>query len=133
MAEIKGAFESIGSDRRIILFAHDPTALPFLWRETAVQKRIGQIERTVIGHLHTNMVLRRSTMLAGMPRIAFLGHAIRRMSTALNEARLWRPFNVLLCPSLAGSELYRDGGYFMAKLDVKENLPATFSFHKIHR
>jgi hypothetical protein len=55
------------------------------------------------------------------------------MSAALNEACLWRPFNVRLCPSLAGIELLKDGGYFTVELDSDAQRPAQFTFHRLRR
>jgi hypothetical protein len=116
-----------------LLFCHDPTALPFLWREEAVRNRLPQLEQTIIGHLHSNLVLWKSRLLAGMPRIGFLGHAAKRMSAALREARHWEPFKVRLCPALAGIELLKDGGYLTGELDPGRHSPAVFRFHPIPR
>ena len=52
LAEIRAAFDALKPEQRILLFCHDPTALPFLWREESVRRRLPQIEQTVIGHLH---------------------------------------------------------------------------------
>ena len=133
LAEIRGAFSGLESSDRVLLFTHDPSALPFLWREEAVRSRLPQIEQTIIGHLHSNLVLWKSRLLAGMPIIGFLGHPARRMTTALREARYWKPFRVRLCPSLAGIELLKDGGYFTVELDLEARDPARFCFHGIPR
>ena len=132
-AEIRAAFAALQPPQRVLLFCHDPTALPFLWREDIVRGKLALVEQTIIGHLHSNLFLRKSKLLAGMPVIRFLGHSIRRMSMGLNEARLWRPFHVRLCPSLAGIELLKDGGYFTAELDVEAERPARFQFHRLRR
>jgi hypothetical protein len=116
--QIRQAFASLHSSQRVILFCHDPTALPFLWREPAIQTRLGQMEQTFIGHLHSNLIFYKSRILAGMPPIRFLGNSIRRMSAALYEARLWRPFKVRLCPSLAGIQLTKGGGFYRVVLDL---------------
>ena len=129
MAEIRRAFAALPTGQRVLIFCHDPTALPFLWREEAIRSRLPQIEHTIIGHLHTNLVLWNSRLLAGMPSIRFLGHTVRRLSTALHEARLWRPFHVRLCPALAGIELLKDGGYCTIELDPEARHPARFRFH----
>jgi hypothetical protein len=133
LARIREAFGALEPDQRVLLFCHDPTALPFLWREEAVRARLPQIEQTVIGHLHSNVILWKSRVLAGMPVIPFLGHSIRRMSAALNEARHWKPFRVRLCPALAGLELLKDGGFLTAELDLDTREPARFRFHGIPR
>ena len=133
IAEIRAAFAALQPQQRVLLFCHDPTALPFLWREDIVRGKLAHVEQTIIGHLHSNLLLRKSKLLAGMPVIRFLGHSIRRMSMGLNEARLWRPFHVRLCPSLAGIELLKDGGYLTAELDAEAERPARFQFHGLRR
>ena len=117
MAQIQNAFKSLPPAQRVVLFTHDPTALPFLWNDLTVRSRISQVEATVIGHLHSELFLWKSRLLAGMPTIRFLGNSIRRMSAALHDARLWRHFKVRLCPSLAGIELLKDGGFCRMRLD----------------
>lgn len=131
--EVRSSFAALRSDQRVILFCHDPTALPYLWEEPVVRAKVAQIERTVIGHLHSPLMLRQGRLMAGMPAIGFLGHSVRRMSTALNRARYWKPFNILLCPSLAGIELLKDGGYYSVRLDPKAMAPAEFQFHPLKR
>jgi Calcineurin-like phosphoesterase len=130
-AEIRGAFAALKPAQRVILFCHDPTALPFLGRDDTVRSRIGQIEHTIIGHLHSNLILWKSRLLSGMPQIRFLGHTISRLSYALSEARLWRPFHVLLCPSLSGIQLLKDGGYCTLDLALSARTPAQFHFHRL--
>jgi len=133
LAGIRAAFSALRSGQRVLLFCHDPTALPFLWREEAVRGKLPQVEQTIIGHLHSPLVLWKSRVLAGMPVISFLGHTAKRLTTALREARLWKPFRVRLCPSLAGIELLKDGGYLTAELDAEANQPARFRFHRLPR
>jgi hypothetical protein len=55
------------------------------------------------------------------------------MSTALSEARLWRPFHVRLCPSLAGLELLHDGGYVELRLHPQSMVPVRFQQHRLPR
>jgi hypothetical protein len=133
LAEIRAAFAALKPQHRVLLFCHDPTALPFLGREEAVRARLPQVERTIIGHLHTKLIWWKSRVLSGMPPIRFLGASVRRMSTALNEARHWRPFNVLLCPALAGSELLKDGGFYEVDLDPEARRRAEFRFQPMPR
>jgi predicted MPP superfamily phosphohydrolase len=128
---IRKAFESLHPSQRVILFCHDPTALPFLWRDDCVRSRIEQIDATVIGHLHSEFYMLNSRLLSGMPTLHIFGTAIRRMSAALNEARHWKPFKVRLCPSLAGIQLLKDGGYLRLELDPNGRRPPEFRLHRL--
>ena len=98
-----------------------------------MRAKLPLIEQTILGHLHTNLVLRQAKLLAGIPVIGFLGHTARRMSQALREARHWRPFHVRLCPALPGIELLKDGGFYRVELDLAGRRPARFVFHRIRR
>lgn len=130
---IKAIFSQLHDDDRLLLFCHDPTALPYLWGMEEVRRRCGQIERTVIGHLHSELILRQSRVLGGMPPIRFCGPTVRRLSTALAQARAWKHFNLLLCPSLAGLELFKRGGYYTVSIDPDGRAPARFQLHPIDR
>jgi len=118
LTQIRRAFLSLEQHQVILLFCHDPTALPFLWHDNAIRSKIPHIEQTIIGHLHSHLVFWKSRLLAGMPRIGFLGHTTRRLSAALHEARYWKPFKVRLCPALSGIELTKGAGYLTAELDA---------------
>ncbi len=131
LTEIRRDFSSLERGQRVLLFCHDPTALPFLWAEETVRARLPQIEQTIIGHLHSNLVFWNSRLLAGMPRLGFMGHTAKRLTTALHEALRWRPFKVRLCPALGGIQLLNDGGYYTAELDPSGNRPARFQFHHL--
>jgi len=131
--EIRAAFAALKPKQRVLLFTHDPTALPFLSGDEIIRSKIPQIEQTIIGHLHSNLVLWKGRLLAGIPQINFLGHTVTRFSPALREAREWRQFHVRLCPALAGIELLKDGGYLTANLDPDAGKPADFQFHPLKR
>jgi len=133
LEEVRAAFAALKPPQRVLLFCHDPSALPFLWRDEAIRAKLPQVEQTIIGHLHSNLVVWQSRLLAGMPPIRFLGHSVERMSIALSEARHWRPFHVRFCPSLAGIELLKDGGYYTIELDEDARQPARFKFHPLKR
>jgi predicted MPP superfamily phosphohydrolase len=133
LEEIRRAFGAVAPEQRVLLFCHDPTALPFLLREDAVRSRVSQIAQTIIGHLHTPLVFWKSRRLAGMPRISFLGRSVHRFTSALNEARAWRAFNVRLCPALAGVELLKDGGYLTAEVNADAREAPRFQFHPLPR
>ncbi len=132
-AEIRQAFASLKPGQRVLLFCHDPTALPFLWRHEEIRSKIPFIEQTVIGHLHSKLIFWKSRILAGMPRINFLGHTPQRLTAALHEARNWRPFKVRLCPALGGIQLLKDGGYYIAELSLEKDIPVRFEFHGARR
>lgn len=118
LKEVRDAFRSLRPGQRVVLFCHDPTALPFLWGEPEVRARRPQLALTVIGHLHTPLILRWSRWLVGMPVIPWLGNGVRRMSRALNAARCWREFGMTLCPSLSGCEWLKDGGFGSLRLEA---------------
>jgi hypothetical protein len=128
---IRGSFSNLRNDQRAVLFCHDPTALPFLWQDDCIRKRLAQLEFTIIGHLHSDLFVWKSRLLSGMPPITFLGNAVRRMSTALSQGRLWRHFRLRLCPSLAGIELLKDGGYGCLELHPEAKLPARWQTFRI--
>ena len=131
--QIRTVFKSVQKEQKLIMFCHDPTALPFLWREPEIRSKLAHVDLTIIGHLHSRLIFWKSKLLAGMPRIAFLGNSVRRFSTALHEARYWKDFNVQLCPSLAGIELLKDGGFLSLELDSGGSTPARVNIHRIHR
>lgn len=133
LAEIRAAFDALQPEQRVLLFCHDPTALPFLAREEAVRRRLPQVEQTILGHLHTRLVLWKSRLLSGIPPIRFLGRNISRFTAALNEAHHWWPFHVRLCPALSGIELLNDGGYYTMQIDPEAKHPARFTFHSLPR
>ena len=126
LGHVRAAFGGLQADERVVLFCHDPTALPFLYELEEVQRHAARIEFTIIGHLHTRLVLSVSRILAGMPAVGCLGNSVRRMSRALHNARMWRHFNVRLCPSLAGSELLKDGGYGCLEIDPAGQQPTRW-------
>src|SRR3954471_2172254 len=43
LAELSAEFERLGSEDKVILFCHDPTALPYLFELEAVRRRLPQI------------------------------------------------------------------------------------------
>jgi hypothetical protein len=131
LAEIRHAFEKLQPDQRVILFCHDPTALPFLWREESVRRRLPQMEQTIIGHLHTPLLFWKSRLLAGFPPVRFLGNSVRKFTSALHEAHYWRPFHVRLCPALSGVDLLNDGGYLTMEIEPTARRPARITFHPL--
>ena len=131
LQEIRQTFGALRPAQRVVLFVHDPTALPFLAQEETVRRRLGQIERTIIGHLHSPSFLRAGTLLAGMPEIRFLGNTVRRYSAALRRARDWKAFNLLLCPSITGIQLLKDGGFLRLEIDPEGRQPLRSRIHPL--
>lgn len=131
MNQICDAFIALEPTQRVVLFCHDPTALPFLWKEEPIRDRIDQITQTILGHLHSRFYLWQSKLLAGLPTISWMGYSIRRMTAALKEARLWLPFRIRLCPALAGIQLLKDGGYLCLEFDDGGDESPTFEFRPL--
>lgn len=133
LKEVRENFSNLKPHQKVLLFCHDPTALPFLREEEIVRAKLPQVEQTIIGHLHSPLIFWKSQRLSGIPRITFMGNSVRRYSTALREARHWREFNVRLCPSTAGIELLKDGGYLIATIDTEGKQPAVFERKHLKR
>ena len=64
----------------------------FCAREESVRRRLPQVEQTILGHLHTRLILWKSRLLSGIPPIRFLGRNVSRFTSALHEAHHWWPF-----------------------------------------
>jgi hypothetical protein len=131
LERIRAAFDALRPEQRVLLFCHDPTALPFLAEQEAVRRRLPQIARTVIGHLHSPAVLKQGLRLSGIPPVHFLGHTTRRLSLALHQARRWKEFNFTLCPSLAGIQMLKDGGYLTLNLGLDAARAPQFNCHRL--
>ncbi len=121
-------FRGLKPEQRVLLFVHDPSALPFLGREPAIRERLAQVALTVVGHLHTTAVFRLGSALAGFPAVAFCGHTVRRYSNALQEARWWREFRTVLCPAPTGIQLLKDGGWLELEVSPEGGEPP-----RVHR
>ncbi len=117
LAQIRASLETIRHDQRILLFLHDPSAIPHLAELPWIQGKMDQLDGTIIGHLHSPFILKTSRMLAGMPRIHGLGHTALKMSTALQKAKSWKPFKVQLVPAPGGIEISKKGGFGEIILD----------------
>lgn len=123
LAQIATAFASVTPDQKIILCCHDPSALAFLYELPEVRARLNQnqVAATIIGHLHSNLVLAAATALAGCPRISRCGVTARRYTTALQRARCWREFRLQLCPSPPGIQLLKDGGWLTLEFETNNS------------
>jgi hypothetical protein len=132
LSDIDCVLTKLEKHQRLIIFCHDPSALNFLINDTCLHQKLHQVESTIIGHLHSPLILSAARMLAGMPTIHCLGNSIRRMSQALHEARQWECLKLRICPSVNGIRLLRDGGYYILSLDPTAKSPAEFEFHPTH-
>ena len=126
LSQVRRIFEQLSPLQRIILFVHDPTALPALFQEPSVRARLSHIEATVIGHLHSPRVLMTANLLHGVPAISWLGLTTRRYTRALNQGRCWRDFKVVLCPSPTGMQIFKDGGYLTLNLTDDTSVRPVF-------
>jgi hypothetical protein len=131
IAEIDSAFRKLKRGQRVILFCHDPTALPYLAQIPSVRSQYGRIEQTIIGHLHSEYTFRMAKFLSGMPEIGFCGATVKRMSSAVKRAQKWEPFNVILCPSPTGIQAAKDGGFLTVELDPDDPQPLDWKYHHL--
>ncbi len=133
LKEIERCFDAIPAGNPILLCCHDPSALPFLYSLPSVRRRLPDVKATLLGHLHSSTVFDASRWLAGMPSIRFLGNTVRRLSTALQQARYWKEFRPVLCPSPSGIELRKDGGYLTTVLAADVRSAPQFQQHRLIR
>jgi hypothetical protein len=77
------------------------------------------------------VILRQSQILSGIPKISFCGPTVLRNTSALSQAKSWRAFNILLCPSLPGLQLTKHGGFYEMTLDPSGESCASFKLHSI--
>ena len=131
VAEIDRAFQQLEVGQKVILFCHDPTALPYLAKIDSVRYQWGKIEQTILGHLHSNFILNTAHRLAGIPPVNFAGVTIRRITKALRKASCWEPFKVILCPSPTGIQAFKDGGFLTVDLYPDDPQPLDWKLHPI--
>ena len=124
---------SLKPGQRVLLFCHDPTALPFLAEDPVIGKSADRIETTIIGHLHSPLVFWKARMLAGLPPIPWFGTTVLRMTKALRRARLWKRMKPRLCPALAGVDLLKDGGWLTLDLDLTAKEAMKITRHRLPR
>lgn len=118
-------------DQRLLFFMHDPSALPHLAKLDWVKEHFPRLDGTFVGHLHSEVIIKISQVLAGMPRIHGLGHTALKMSTALQKAREWRPFKVQLVPAPGGIQVCRRGGFGEILIPVNGQNPVGFKVHSL--
>jgi hypothetical protein len=68
-SEIRPAFAALQPQQRVLLFLPRPDRAPvFVARRCRAGADCRTSNRTIIGHLHSNCVLWKSKLLAGMPK-----------------------------------------------------------------
>lgn len=131
VAQVRGLFAGIPEDRRIVLFCHDPTALPFLAELPEVAAALPRFDATVIGHLHSPFLFGVARRLAGFPEVRNLGSTMRRYTTALRQASSWRRFRIVFCPSPTGAERLKDGGWLTGAFEPDSSAPIAWTRHRL--
>lgn len=109
------AFDGLSARARVLLFCHDPSALAVLRRLPSVRRKMQQIERTILGHLHTPGLLALIKLLPKVPRLNPKYPVARINAQSLSDARTWRAFRPILCPSTFGAGHHMAGGALFAE------------------
>jgi len=128
---LRQTLEQVPKDRRLLFFLHDPSALPHLAEQPWMPAFWSRLDGTYIGHLHSELILKMSGVLAGMPRLTGLGHTALKISTALQKAEKWRPFKVQLIPAPGGIEIWKKGGYGELLIPAGEQGRPTLKIHPL--
>lgn len=131
LAATRRVLGGIPESNRVILFCHDPTALPFLAALPEMQAVMSRLEATVIGHLHSPAILWTAGLLSGLPEVRGLGSTARRYTGALRKAEAWKPFRLRLCPSPTGIERLQDGGWLTVEFDPDSPTEFAWTRHRL--
>lgn len=124
LAQVDEAFGALPPGARVVLFCHDPSALTVLAQRPAVQRRIPQIELTVIGHLHSPTLLRVARYAARISRLKPRYPVARIVASGLAGARCWSQFHPVVCPSTFGTGHHVAGGLLLVQSDHHGHLVA---------
>lgn len=128
---VRHVLAGIPTTNRVILFCHDPTALPFLGELAEVRAVLPRLEATVVGHLHSPAILWTAFRLSGLPELRGLGSTARRYSSALRKAEAWKEFRLRLCPSPTGVERLKDGGWLTVEFDPESASDFEWTVHRL--
>lgn len=122
-------FARLPNHARILLFCHDPSALHVLSHIKSVKSRVGQIEMTIIGHLHSPSLLRLARLV---PRRASSWKpkypVARIVAHGLQGVASWRQFRPVVCPSTFGTGHHIRGGV----LFLEKNPRGELKSRRIH-
>ncbi len=109
--EVSQAFSSLPARARVLLFCHDPSALHTLSHLPAVRERLGQVERTIIGHLHSPGLLQLARLLPRKPGAWRPRYPVARIiAHGLEGVQSWAQFRPVVCPSTFGTGHHIRGG-----------------------
>jgi hypothetical protein len=108
--QIEDAFQGLSDDARVVLFCHDPSALSEVASLPAVAARAPQILRTIVGHVHTPVLLQMNRLLRHAPLIKTRYPIARIISQGAKGSRTWKMFHPLVCPSTFGVGNHISGG-----------------------
>jgi hypothetical protein len=121
---VSRAFHGLPARARVILFCHDPSALTALAQLPVVQRRLPQIELTVIGHLHSPTLLKLARYAARFSNLKPRYPVARIVAHGLAGARSWNAFHPVVCPSTFGTGHHVAGGILLIQRGAHGRLEA---------
>lgn len=116
LERIRETFSRFPPGDRILLFCHDPSALGELAGIPEVRARIGQIARTVLGHLHIPALLPITRWIGRLPIHDARYPVARIIARGAKSSQSWDQFRPVVCPSAFGLGHILRGGFL--HLDV---------------
>lgn len=119
---VSHAFDGLPKHARVILFCHDPGALSMLAQIPVVQRRIGQIEKTIVGHLHAPSLLKLAKLAPSTKGWHPKYPVARIIARGLEGVHAWAQFNPVVCPSTFGTGHHWAGGLLLVEKDAEQNL-----------
>lgn len=116
---ISHAFDGLPRHARVILFCHDPSALTALAQVPVVQRRLGHIELTVVGHYHNPGLLKLVKLAQRTTRNWNPRYPVARIiARGLQGMDVWRQFKPVVCPSTFGTGHHMAGGLLLIEKDA---------------
>lgn len=115
----------IDEGSRIILFSHDPSAMGLLSTLPEIRARWPQIACTVVGHLHTPMLMGLTRMMRHVPVLKTNYPIARIVTHGARGAQDWKRFNPVVCPSTYGVGHHISGGILFLEADGRGELQVT--------